>query len=81
MADNNNKPIMYGVLVALVAVVGVGAYAMLTAPDGRTVNEHIGDAISSLDEGADDAARELQDRTPAERIQDEYQDATDGDAN
>lgn len=80
--DNSNKQMITGALiVAVVAIVGVGAYAMLTQPDERSANEHIGDAISKLDEGVDDAARELKDRTPAERIQDEYQDATDGNEN
>ncbi len=75
---NENKSLTYGILVVLVAVVGVGAYALLTQPDTRGPGEHIGDAISSLDEGVDDAARELENRTPAERISDEYEDATDG---
>ena len=76
--SKNDKSVMYGILVILVAVVGIGAYAMMTQPDTRSAGEHIGDAVSALDEGVDDAARQLEDRTPAERMADEYEDATDG---
>jgi hypothetical protein len=31
----------------------------------RSTGEHVSDAINKLDEGVDDAARELEDRTPA----------------
>lgn len=67
--------------LAVVAVVAVLAFALLTAPDQRSGNEKLGDAIGKLDDGIDDAAREFEDRTPAERISDEVDDATDGDRN
>lgn len=66
------------IAVVVVLVLALGAFAMLNAPDTRTTGEHIGDAIDNLDNGIDDAARELQDRTPAERMGDEFEDATDG---
>lgn len=72
----NNKKTILGVLA--LAVIAVVAYVVLTMPDNRSVNEKLGDAVSKLDDGIDDAARELQDRTPAERIKDEVNDATDG---
>ncbi len=77
--ENNGMKWVLGAVV--IAVVAVGAYAMLTTPDDRTAGEHISDAADNLDEGLDDAARELENRTPAERIGDEVEDATDGDAN
>lgn len=73
-----NGKIIVGILVLL--VIGVGAFAALNAPDERSTGQHIEDAIDNLDEGVDDAARELEDRTPLERMEDEYNDATDGDA-
>ena len=73
---NNNTNVIIGVLV--VAVVAVAGYAMLTMPDQRGPGEKLGDAIGQLDNGIDDAARELEDRTPAERIKDGINDATDG---
>lgn len=69
------------IALLVVLVLAGGAYAMLNAPDTRTTGEHIGDAIDNLDEGLDDAGRELKDSTPLERMQDGIEDATDGDAN
>jgi len=51
---------------------------VLNAPDTRSTGEKVGDAIDQLGEGVDDAARELEDRTPLERAADELEDATDG---
>lgn len=76
---NKGTKIFLGILT--VVVLGGVAYAALTAPDQRSGVDKVGDAISKLDEGVDDAARELEDRTPAERIGDEIEDATDGDRN
>ena len=78
MAVNSNKniPIILGAIFVL--VLGFVAYGALYAPDTRSGGEKVGDAISKLDEGVDDAARELEDRTPAERIGDEIDDARDG---
>lgn len=76
-----NKTTKTLLAVLAVLVVAGGAYAYLTMPDQRTAGEKIGDAIDDLDNGVDDAARELEDRTPAERIEDGFNDATDGDRN
>ena len=74
---NKSVQIIVALLVALLIAGGVYFF---TAEDNRTVNERVGDAVSNLDEGVDDAAREFEDRTPAERLGDEIDDATDGDA-
>jgi hypothetical protein len=66
------------VTILIVAVVVLLGYMVLNQPDQRSAGEHIGDAVGKLDEGVDDAARELEDRTPAERIKDNINDATDG---
>ena len=79
MAMNSNSKAILGVLVLV--VLGVVAYGALTMPDNRSFNEKVGDAVGKLDDGVDDAARELEDRTPAERIEDEVNDATDGNSN
>lgn len=71
----NNKTL---IVILIVAVLAVGAYLALNQPDQRSTGEQIGDAVSKLDEGVDDAARELEKRTPAERIKDDINDATDG---
>lgn len=72
-----NTQIALGVVV--VAVAAFLAYGVMTMPDQRTTGERIGDSIDRLDEGLDDAARELEPRTPAERFGDEWEDRTDGD--
>ncbi len=74
--SNKNTNMIIGILA--VAVIAMLAFFVLNAPDRRTPGEHVGDAISKLDEGVDDAARELKDSTPLERMKDEYKDATDG---
>ncbi|NDE90871.1 MAG: hypothetical protein EB059_07010 [Alphaproteobacteria bacterium] len=61
-------------LIILVVVLIIGAGYVLTRPDQRTDAQHIGDAISELPNGVNKAARELKDRTPAQRIGDEIKD-------
>ena len=73
---NKNGQILIGVLI--VALLVIVAYGLFNTPDQRSVGERISDAASRLDDGVDDAARELEPRTPAERIGDEIDDATDG---
>lgn len=63
----NNAKILLGI-VAVVLVVVVGSVVMNQRED-RPINERVGDAISNMD------ARELQNRTPAERIGDAVNDA------
>lgn len=65
------------ITILIVILVGVAGYYVLTMPDQRSGTEKVGDAIGSLDQGVDNAARELEDRTPAERIGDSVRDATD----
>lgn len=74
--NSKNTKIIIGTL-AVAALVVVGVYA-LNLPDTRSTGERISDAAGKLDEGVDDAVRELEDRTPLERAQDEIEDATDG---
>ncbi len=75
-AKERNTKVLIGI-VALV-LLGAIAYAGLTMPDRRSPADKIGDAVSQLDDGGlDDAARELEDRTPAQRLSDEVKDATE----
>lgn len=69
-----SKGAIIGIIVAILVV--VGGYAVLTKPDQRNGFEKVGDAVSELPNGADNAARELEDRTPGERIVDDVKDAT-----
>ena len=75
---SNSKGFKYGFYILLAIVVIGAGYGLATMPDDRSAVEHISDAAAQLDEGVDDAARELKDSTPLERAQDEVEDSTDG---
>jgi hypothetical protein len=63
------------IAIAVLAVAAI-AYAVLTMPDRRTTSEKIGDAIHDIDQGPDKAARDLEDRTPGQKLGDDLKDAT-----
>ena len=62
-------------IVAAITVVAVVGYTVLYAPDTRTDGQKIGDAINELPNGVDKAARQLEDRTPADKLKDAASDA------
>jgi hypothetical protein len=64
------------VLIALV-IVALLAYGALTMRDQRSTTEKIGDAIHELPQGPDKAARQLEDRTPGQKLGDDVKDAGD----
>jgi signal transduction histidine kinase len=80
MAAATNSSARTVSLVVIIAVLAVAAFMALNTREDRTVGEKLDSAIHKLDDGVDDAARELKDRTPAEKISDEVKDATDGDS-
>jgi hypothetical protein len=59
------------IVVLIVAVVG---YYVLNAPDRRDPGQKIGDAINELHNGPDKAARQLEDRTPGDKLEDAAKD-------
>ena len=61
-------------LVVFVAVVGL---YILNAPDRRSGGQKISDAISELPNGVDKAQRQLESRTPADKLNDAAKDASD----
>ncbi len=63
--------------ILIIAVLAIVGYLVLNAPDNRNAAEKIGDAIHELPKGADKAARELEDRTPGERLKDSVNDAVE----
>ncbi len=72
--SKNTKFFLSALIAAL--VVG-GAFVYLTRPDDRNAFQKVGDAAEELPNGIDNAGRELEDRTPGERIVDDVKDATD----
>ena len=64
-------------IVALVVVIAAAGYFLLNAPDRRTDAQKVGDAISELPNGTDKAVRQLESRTPGEKLEDAAQDMRD----
>jgi hypothetical protein len=67
----------YILVLGLIAVFGLVTYSVLNAPDRRSTGTKIGDAINELPNGVDKAARQLENRTPADKLNDAAKDATD----
>lgn len=64
------------VAIVVFCIVAAGVlYAVLTMPDQRSTGQRIGDAIDELPKGVDNAARELERRTPGEKLGDAVKDA------
>lgn len=61
-------------IIAVTLIVIVTGYYFLNAPDQRDAGQKIGDAIKELPNGPDKAARQLEDRTPGQKLQDSAQD-------
>lgn len=65
-------------IIAAIVIVAALAYTVMTTREHRTLGEKMDAAVEKLDDGGiDDAARELKDRTPAEKVEDAVKDATD----
>lgn len=65
-------------LIAILVVIALAllGYRYLTMPDDRSATDRLGDAIHALPEGGDKAARELEDRTPGQKLGDVIKDET-----
>lgn len=58
----------------IIAVIG---YYVLNTPDRRDSGQKVSDAINELHNGPDKAARELESRTPGEKLEDAVGDKKD----
>lgn len=76
MTDNNSSSRTIIIIAVIVLVLAV-LYSVMNAPDRRTTGEKLGDAVSELSDGVEDAGRSMQDRTPAEKLGDAAEDAGD----
>ena len=65
------------VTIALFAVIGIVGYYILNAPDRRSDGQKISDAVSELPNGVNKASRQLENRTPADKLNDAAKDAGD----
>jgi hypothetical protein len=76
MSNPSSKPLSKSlIIIVVIAVLGVLAFALLTMPDNRTAGEKIGDAVDALPQGIGKAAEQLEDRTPGEKLGDMVEDA------
>ena len=60
-----SKTALTAVIVLILAVL---TWSVLTMPDNRNTAEKVGDAIHDLPQGVDKAARQLEDRTPGQKL-------------
>lgn len=63
-------------IILLLGGILFATYYILTTPDRRSTSERIGDAASELSNGTTKAARQLENRTPGEKLGDAIKDAT-----
>jgi hypothetical protein len=74
----SNKPTATYLLIAVVIVsISIIGYNVLNAPDRRDATTRISDAVDELPNGINKAARQLESRTPAEKIEDAAHDMGD----
>jgi len=72
-----NSTVTRNLLAAIVVLaLAFGAYTLLTMRDQRSTTEKVGDAIHDLPQGVDKASRQLEDRTPGQKIGDAIKDNT-----
>jgi hypothetical protein len=68
------KFILLAGLAIFIAFIG---YKVLNAPDNRDAGQKISDAINELPNGVDKASRQLESRTPGEKLKDAAKDEGD----
>jgi len=73
---NTNPAARNVIMFVIILVVAFLAYSVLTMPDRRNATEKVGDAIHDLPQGLDKASRQLEDRTPGQKLGDEIKDNT-----
>ncbi len=61
----------------IVIIIGVVFYYVWNTKDPRNLGQKIGDAIEEFPNGMDKAARQLEERTPGEKLEDSTGDAVD----
>ena len=69
---NYNGKLVPAIFIGLlVAVLG---YYVLNAPDNRDPAQKVGDALNELHKGPDKAVRQLESRTPGDKLKDAVKD-------
>ena len=61
-------------MIFVAFIVFIIGYYVLNTPDRRDAGQKIGDAINELHNGPDKAARQLESRTPGDKLEDAARD-------
>ena len=72
MSATQNTKLIPAIIIGI--IVAIGGYYVLNTPDRRDAGQKIGDAINELHNGPDKAARQLESRTPGDKLQDAIKD-------
>ncbi len=72
-----NQTYKWPMIIGAVIIVAIFAYGLLTMQDRRSTTEKVGDAIHDLPQGVDKAERQLEDRTPGQKLGDAVKDTGD----
>ena len=72
-----NATYKWPLIIGAVIIIGVLAYGFLTMRDQRSLGDKISDAYHAWPQGADKAERQLEDRTPGQKLGDAVKDAGD----
>ena len=72
-----NKTYKGPLIAVAIIIAALLAYSFLTMKDDRSATDKIGDAIHALPDGADKAERQLEDRTPGQKLGDAVKDTGD----
>jgi hypothetical protein len=62
------------IVIAVMLIVGIAGYYILNAPDQRDAGQKIGDAVNELHNGPVKAERQLENRTPGDKLEDAAKD-------
>lgn len=68
MTQNRQGSIL--AITALTIIIVIVGYYVMNIQENKTVDQKIGDAAGELQLGADKAARQLENRTPTEKLED-----------
>jgi len=69
-----NQTYKWPLIALAIIIIAAVTYGVMTMPDRRGPMEKIGDAIHELPQGADKAERQLEDRTPGQKLGDAVKD-------
>ncbi len=67
----------WSLIIGTIAIMSLLTYGLLNLQDRRSATEKVGDAIHDLPQGVGKAERQLENRTPGQKLGDAVKDAGD----